>query len=93
MKGTEDRVQIKYFFEKRILRQITFSPGARRTAGEQEFVLVFIAKLIDEATRKLILKMSISVDGFVEGPNGKIDWLLRTLDEEPTTWIPVHFGK
>ena len=37
--------------------------------------------------RKLILKMSISVDGFVGGPNGEIDWLLRNLDEETTAWI------
>lgn len=37
--------------------------------------------------RKLILKMSISIDGFVGGPNGEIDWLLRTLDESALTWI------
>lgn len=28
--------------------------------------------------RKLILKMSVSVDGFVSGPNGEIDWIFRT---------------
>lgn len=37
--------------------------------------------------RKLILKMSISVDGFVGGPNGEIDWLLKTLDKDSTDWI------
>jgi dihydrofolate reductase len=37
--------------------------------------------------RKLILKMSISVDGFVGGPNGEIDWLLKSLSEESTAWI------
>jgi dihydrofolate reductase len=37
--------------------------------------------------RKLILKMSVSVDGFVGGPNGEIDWLLKSLDEETTAWI------
>ena len=36
--------------------------------------------------RKLILKMSISVDGFVGGPQGEIDWLLKTYDEEATAW-------
>ena len=37
--------------------------------------------------RKLILKMSISVDGFVGGPNGEIDWLFRNMDESVTDWI------
>jgi dihydrofolate reductase len=37
--------------------------------------------------RKLILKMSLSADGFVGGPNGEIDWLLRTLDESSIAWI------
>ena len=31
--------------------------------------------------------MSVSIDGFVGGPNGEIDWLLRTLDEGSTNWI------
>ena len=37
--------------------------------------------------RKLILKMSISVDGFVGGPNGEIDWIFKTTDESVTVWI------
>jgi dihydrofolate reductase len=36
--------------------------------------------------RKLILKMSVSVDGFVGGPDGQIDWLFPTMDEEATAW-------
>ena len=28
--------------------------------------------------RKLILKMSVSLDGFVSGPNGESDWIFRT---------------
>jgi dihydrofolate reductase len=36
--------------------------------------------------RKLVLKMSISVDGFVGGPNGEIDWIFRNSDEEGTKW-------
>jgi dihydrofolate reductase len=28
--------------------------------------------------RKLVLKMSVSIDGFVSGPNGEIDWIFRT---------------
>jgi dihydrofolate reductase len=37
--------------------------------------------------RKLILKMSVSVDGFVGGPNGEIDWLLKTLDDNAMRWV------
>jgi dihydrofolate reductase len=36
--------------------------------------------------RELIVKMSISVDGFVCGPNGEIDWLFRTQDPEAKAW-------
>ena len=36
--------------------------------------------------RKLILKMSMSLDGFVGGPNGEIDWLFRSTDPESTAW-------
>jgi dihydrofolate reductase len=36
--------------------------------------------------RKLILKMSVSVDGFVGGPNGESDWIFRTGDEESARW-------
>jgi dihydrofolate reductase len=37
--------------------------------------------------RKLILKMSVSIDGFVGGKNGEIDWLIKTLDDSSTAWI------
>ncbi|HVX97953.1 MAG TPA: dihydrofolate reductase family protein [Polyangia bacterium] len=37
-------------------------------------------------TRRLILKMSMSLDGFVGGPNGEIDWLFRSMDAEATAW-------
>jgi dihydrofolate reductase len=36
--------------------------------------------------RKLILKMSMSADGFVAGPNGEIDWIFKSLDEGTTSW-------
>jgi dihydrofolate reductase len=36
--------------------------------------------------RRLILKMSISIDGFVGGPNGEIDWVLKSIDEGSRTW-------
>lgn len=37
--------------------------------------------------RKLVLKMSISLDGFVGGPNGEIDWIFRTVGSDSTEWI------
>jgi dihydrofolate reductase len=36
--------------------------------------------------RKLILKMSISVDGFVGGANGEIGWIFKTMDPNATAW-------
>ncbi len=37
--------------------------------------------------RKLILKMSVSVDGFVGGPNGEIDWIFKSTDDGAARWI------
>jgi dihydrofolate reductase len=36
--------------------------------------------------RKLIVKMSVSVDGFVSGVNGEKDWVFKTGDEESAAW-------
>jgi hypothetical protein len=36
--------------------------------------------------RRLVLKMSMSLDGFVCGPNGELDWIFRSLDDELTAW-------
>lgn len=35
---------------------------------------------------KLILKMSMSADGFVAGPNGEIDWLFATMSPDGARW-------
>jgi dihydrofolate reductase len=43
--------------------------------------------------RKLILKMSMSLDGFVAGPHGEIDWLFRSQHNESTAWIVEEIGK
>lgn len=39
------------------------------------------------AMRKLMMKMSISVDGFVGAANGEIDWIFNTTDDAATAWI------
>ncbi len=36
--------------------------------------------------RKLILKMDVSIDGFVGGPNGESDWIFETCDAGTTLW-------
>ncbi|MGN6568575.1 MAG: dihydrofolate reductase family protein [Flavipsychrobacter sp.] len=36
--------------------------------------------------RKLIVKMSVSIDGFVSGVNGEKDWVFKTGDEESAAW-------
>jgi dihydrofolate reductase len=37
--------------------------------------------------RRLILKMHISIDGFVAGMNGESDWIFKTQDAGATEWI------
>jgi dihydrofolate reductase len=36
--------------------------------------------------RRLVLKMSVTLDGFVCGPNGEIDWIFESFDEKLTAW-------
>ncbi len=36
--------------------------------------------------RKLILKMSITLDGFVGGPNGEIHGIFKTKSEDAAAW-------
>jgi dihydrofolate reductase len=38
--------------------------------------------------RKLVLKMSVSLDGFVAGPNGEVDWIFRSSGgADSTEWV------
>jgi dihydrofolate reductase len=37
--------------------------------------------------RRLVLKMSISVDGFIAGPNGETDWMLCSRNEGGKAWV------
>ena len=36
--------------------------------------------------RKLILKMSMSIDGFVGSANSEVDWIFPTMDEGAVAW-------
>ncbi len=36
--------------------------------------------------RKFILTMSLSLDGFVAGPNGETDWIFRNLGADSSEW-------
>lgn len=36
--------------------------------------------------RKVVLKMHVSLDGFVGGPDGELDWFLGDFDDELTEW-------
>jgi len=42
---------------------------------------------MEAAMRKLVLKMSISLDGFVCGLNGETDWIFRTAGGGSTEWV------
>ena len=37
--------------------------------------------------RELHMKMSMSVDGFVGGPKGEIDWIFSTGDDQSRRWV------
>lgn len=37
--------------------------------------------------RKLVLKMSVSVDGYVGASDGDVGWVFRSIDAEVTKWI------
>jgi dihydrofolate reductase len=37
--------------------------------------------------RKLILKMNVSLDGFVGGVKGEIDWIFKNQSEDAKAWI------
>jgi dihydrofolate reductase len=37
--------------------------------------------------RKLVLQMQYSLDGFVAGPNGELDWIFQDFDDEFVKWV------
>jgi dihydrofolate reductase len=43
--------------------------------------------------RKLIMKMSMSLDGFVGGAKGENDWVFKTGDDESLAWSVAAVGE
>jgi dihydrofolate reductase len=43
--------------------------------------------------RRLILKMSVSLDGFVSGPNGEDEWIYRTGGSDTLEWLVEDLGR
>ncbi|MGJ1225701.1 dihydrofolate reductase family protein [Sphingobacterium siyangense] len=37
--------------------------------------------------RKLIMKMSVSIDGFVAGIHGELDWMFKSGDDHSSAWV------
>ncbi|MBS1879723.1 MAG: dihydrofolate reductase family protein [Actinobacteria bacterium] len=37
--------------------------------------------------RRLVLKMSMTVDGYVAGPEGEMDWVVRTSHPDGKAWV------
>lgn len=44
-------------------------------------------------SKELILSMSVSVDGFVSGPNGETDWIFRNSSEASAQWAADRLGQ
>jgi len=43
--------------------------------------------------RKLVLRMSITLDGFVGGPHGEIDWIFKSMSEDCAAWTTDKIGQ
>jgi dihydrofolate reductase len=43
--------------------------------------------------RKLILKMSVSIDGFVGGPKHESEWIFASMDEGATDWTVMSISQ
>src|SRR5687768_3951901 len=41
----------------------------------------------DNTVRRLVLKISVSVDGFVGTAGGEVDWIFPSLSEDATAWL------
>ncbi len=42
-------------------------------------------------SKELILSMTVSIDGFIAGPNGEMDWIFHSMSEEGRQWVADQF--
>ena len=42
---------------------------------------------------RLVLRISVSMDGFVEGPNGESDWIGKTRSAAGAAWLTERIGQ
>src|SRR5579859_210985 len=67
----------------------------QRTVAFQEKRLILLAEskqnlehVREENTmRKVYLGMNITLDGYVAGPNGELDWVFRTMSPDMGEWV------
>lgn len=43
--------------------------------------------------RRLALRISISIDGFIAGPNGEVDWMAKTRSPAGAAWVADKIGQ
>ncbi len=43
--------------------------------------------------KKLILRMSVSLDGFMAGPSNNLEWLFPSMSDEGKQWISEHLSR
>ncbi|MFP3488859.1 dihydrofolate reductase, partial [Staphylococcus sp. SIMBA_130] len=42
---------------------------------------------INESARRVILDLAVTLDGFIEGPNGEVDWCIMESDMGFTNFL------
>src|SRR4051794_38144333 len=43
--------------------------------------------------RRLALRISVSADGFIAGPNGEVDWMAKTRSPAGAAWVAEKIGQ
>src|SRR5579863_2696300 len=55
------------------------------------FLLARASRILDtkerKIMRKVILGMNVTLDGYVAGPNGELDWAFRTMSPDMGEWV------
>jgi len=67
--------------------RVDFDPARSSPARQAERDRAPATNDGEDQMRRLVLRMSMTLDGYVGGPTGEIDWIMRTLDPDATAWI------